>query len=140
MRKRALITGITGQDGSYLAELLLAAGYEVHGIVRRVALEDAAHRLSRIAGIRDWWPLIVVAIGAAKLIGGDAERRRGGLWLLFVGGWLLANTNHFFGLDWGNSWPVMVIGVGVMLTFGALFPVRKRDGEAPRAEETGDGR
>jgi len=32
---RALITGITGQDGSYLAELLLAKGYEVHGIVRR---------------------------------------------------------------------------------------------------------
>ncbi len=35
MVKRALITGITGQDGSYLAELLLAKGYEVHGIVRR---------------------------------------------------------------------------------------------------------
>ncbi len=35
MNKRALITGITGQDGSYLAELLLAKGYEVHGIVRR---------------------------------------------------------------------------------------------------------
>src|SRR5919112_943639 len=33
--KRALITGITGQDGSYLSELLLAKGYEVHGIVRR---------------------------------------------------------------------------------------------------------
>jgi GDPmannose 4,6-dehydratase len=33
--KRALITGITGQDGSYLVELLLAKGYEVHGLVRR---------------------------------------------------------------------------------------------------------
>jgi GDPmannose 4,6-dehydratase len=33
--KRALITGITGQDGSYLAELLLGKGYEVHGIIRR---------------------------------------------------------------------------------------------------------
>src|SRR5258706_14475701 len=33
--KKALITGITGQDGSYLAELLLGKGYEVHGIVRR---------------------------------------------------------------------------------------------------------
>jgi GDPmannose 4,6-dehydratase len=51
--KRALITGITGQDGSYLAELLLDEGYEVHGLVRRVALEDPAHRLSRIAGILD---------------------------------------------------------------------------------------
>jgi len=35
--KKALITGITGQDGSYLAELLLAKEYEVHGIVRRAA-------------------------------------------------------------------------------------------------------
>ncbi len=50
--KRALITGITGQDGSYLAELLLEKGYEVHGIVRRVALEDPEHRLSRIHDVR----------------------------------------------------------------------------------------
>ena len=35
MSKVALITGITGQDGSYLAELLLEKGYEVHGIIRR---------------------------------------------------------------------------------------------------------
>lgn len=34
-KKRALITGITGQDGSYLAELLLSKGYEVHGLIRR---------------------------------------------------------------------------------------------------------
>ena len=36
--KKALITGITGQDGSYLAEFLLDKGYEVHGIVRRSSL------------------------------------------------------------------------------------------------------
>lgn len=36
--KKALITGITGQDGSYLAELLLEKGYEVHGIIRRVSV------------------------------------------------------------------------------------------------------
>lgn len=51
--KRVLITGITGQDGSYLAELLLAKGYEVHGMVRRVALEDPVHRLQRLRGILD---------------------------------------------------------------------------------------
>ncbi|MGC1272656.1 MAG: GDP-mannose 4,6-dehydratase [Planctomycetaceae bacterium] len=50
---RVLITGITGQDGSYLAELLLEKGCEVHGIVRRVALEDPEHRLSRIAHLLD---------------------------------------------------------------------------------------
>lgn len=51
MSRKALITGITGQDGSYLAELLLSRGYEVHGIVRRVAIEDPGHRLGRIAHI-----------------------------------------------------------------------------------------
>ena len=51
MSKVALITGITGQDGSYLAELLLSKGYKVHGIVRRVALEDEIHRLWRIRKI-----------------------------------------------------------------------------------------
>ena len=48
MRPRALITGITGQDGSYLAELLLTKNYEVHGMVRRAALEEPEQRLWRI--------------------------------------------------------------------------------------------
>ncbi len=47
--ERALITGITGQDGSYLADLLLEKGYEVHGIVRRSSTEN----FERIAHIRD---------------------------------------------------------------------------------------
>jgi GDPmannose 4,6-dehydratase len=50
--KKALITGITGQDGSYLAELLLEKGYEVHGLVRRVALEQPEERFGRIAHIK----------------------------------------------------------------------------------------
>ena len=47
--KRALITGITGQDGSYLAELLLDKGYEVHGMVRRASTE----KFERIEHLRD---------------------------------------------------------------------------------------
>ena len=47
--KRALITGITGQDGSYLAEFLLGQGYEVHGVVRRASSEN----FERIAHLRD---------------------------------------------------------------------------------------
>ena len=56
MTKRALITGVTGQDGSYLAELLLEEGYEVIGMVRRsstVNFERIAHiqdRLTLVAG------------------------------------------------------------------------------------------
>jgi GDPmannose 4,6-dehydratase len=47
--KRALITGVTGQDGSYLAELLLEKGYEVHGIVRRSSTESF-ERIEHLAG------------------------------------------------------------------------------------------
>lgn len=50
---KALITGITGQDGSYLSKLLLKKGYEVHGIVRRVALEHPQARMWRIRNILD---------------------------------------------------------------------------------------
>lgn len=49
--KKALITGINGQDGSYLAELLLSKGYDVHGIVKRDAIEDPSHRLTNITHI-----------------------------------------------------------------------------------------
>ena len=70
--KRALITGITGQDGSYLAELLLAKGYEVHGIVRRASTE----KFDRISHIKSGLHLhqadlldqrsLVLAIEAAR--------------------------------------------------------------------------
>jgi GDPmannose 4,6-dehydratase len=49
--KTALITGITGQDGSYLAEYLIGLGYEVHGLVRRVALEQPGQRLNRLSSV-----------------------------------------------------------------------------------------
>ena len=45
--KKALITGITGQDGSYLADLLLEKGYEVHGIIRR------ARHIHGVVAVRD---------------------------------------------------------------------------------------
>lgn len=76
MAKRALITGIAGQDGSYLAELLLAQGYEVFGFVRQVALEDATHRMFRLDRLKDKiqlipgslesYPSIYKAIAASK--------------------------------------------------------------------------
>jgi GDPmannose 4,6-dehydratase len=49
MSKRALITGVTGQDGSYLSDLLLAKGYEVHGVVRRASTENF-ERINHLAG------------------------------------------------------------------------------------------
>lgn len=51
--KKALITGITGQDGSYLAEFLLAKGYEVYGMVRKVALEYPEQHFTRLKDIQN---------------------------------------------------------------------------------------
>jgi len=74
--KKAFLTGITGQDGSYLAELLLEKGYKVFGFVRRVALEDKRHRMGRIlhllddieilSGSLESYPFIYKAISASK--------------------------------------------------------------------------
>lgn len=58
--KRALITGIAGQDGSYLAELLLSKGYQVHGVVRREALEDP----QRLVNLRHVLNAIQLHVGA----------------------------------------------------------------------------
>ena len=62
MAKKALITGITGQDGSYLSEFLLKKGYKVYGLVRRVALEDEAHRLWRLRPIRNKINLLAASL------------------------------------------------------------------------------
>ena len=69
MPKKALITGITGQDGSYLAEFLLSKGYQVHGMVRRVAAENQTDRLSRID--------CLVKSGKIKLHGATLENYPG---------------------------------------------------------------
>ena len=57
--KRALITGITGQDGSYLAEFLLSKGYEVHGVIRFKFKVDLKERLKRII---DWYKANVLKV------------------------------------------------------------------------------
>ena len=53
MKKTALITGVTGQDGSYLSEFLLGKGYEVHGVIRRSSV-DYRERISHLEGNPDF--------------------------------------------------------------------------------------
>ena len=53
MTKRALITGVTGQDGAYLAQLLLDEGYEVHGVVRRSSHSGVDDHRLRWLGVAD---------------------------------------------------------------------------------------
>ncbi len=67
-KSKALITGIAGQDGSYLAELLLAKNYEVHGVVRKEALEDPINRMWRLQGIIDDLHLHAVSIESESAV------------------------------------------------------------------------
>jgi len=68
-----------------------------------------------------WWPLILVALGVGKFLRpGDRGDAQGGVWLIFVGAWLIANFEGFFGLDWDNSWPLFLVAGGAMLVWRAL--------------------
>src|SRR5262249_20495677 len=71
--KRALITGITGQDGSYLSELLLDRGYDVHGLVRR---ETAASPCCRLAGIQSRLTFHAVSLEAYADVAGAVRAVR----------------------------------------------------------------
>lgn len=72
-----------------------------------------------------WWPFILLAIGAVKFLAPSASgrgtgSRRPGAWLLFIGCWGLVNEFHLFGLDYGTSWPLMIVGAGIMIVWRAF--------------------
>lgn len=74
----------------------------------------------------DYWryfPLILIAFGLARLLSPRQGRGRGGgLWLLMIGIWLQINMLEAFGFHWGNSWPLLLVAVGLSMAVGAVFP------------------
>jgi hypothetical protein len=63
-----------------------------------------------------YWPLLLVIMGVNKMIGYPTARHfTGGLWLAFVGVWLFANFEHLYGMTFHNSWPLLIIAVGVKM-------------------------
>ena len=72
-----------------------------------------------------WWPFILLVLGAVKFVAPSASRRgigsrRPGAWLLFIGLWGLVNEFYLFGLDYATSWPLMIVGVGIMIVWRAF--------------------
>ena len=73
----------------------------------------------------DWryWPVIFVVIGIAKLSNAINAREFGdGIWWMFIGSWFFVSTNHVWGLDYGNSWPILIIGVGIKMIWRSVTP------------------
>lgn len=81
--------------------------------------------------------LVLVLIGMVRLLAGDEQRARhrprsGGVWLVLVGAWLIASQTHAFGLEFGNSWPILIVAWGVLIVVRELSG-RHHDGPAPDA-------
>ena len=74
------------------------------------------------------WPVILIVIGVARTLDGTCApdrqqgRRRSGYWLIYLGGWGLINEYHFFGFNYGTSWPLLVIGAGLLMVGRAVNP------------------
>ncbi|MCA1650321.1 MAG: hypothetical protein LC753_08580 [Acidobacteria bacterium] len=72
------------------------------------------------------WPFVLIVLGLLRLTDtgarpdGKPQRRGAGFWLLFVGCWGLVNEMHLFGLDYGTSWPLMIVGAGLLIVWRAF--------------------
>ena len=75
----------------------------------------------RIVDLRlawDAWPLFIVIFGVVRLI--DSRDRSSGLWLIAIGLWLFVNEYELWGLSYGDSWPLLVVVVGISMVFKAM--------------------
>jgi len=85
--------------------------------------------------MRSWWPLLLIAMGSVRLTTSGASRdgrrcRRSGVWLIMVGVWGAVSDWHLLGFTFATSWPLLVMGAGVMMVWRAFetdagSPVRR---------------
>jgi hypothetical protein len=88
--------------------------------------------------------VVLIIIGVAQLIRRSSARRRrywhdtGGAWLVFIGAWLLVNELHVLGLAFDTSWPLLVIGIGVLMVLRGIFAPEHATGPGPGAGQERD--
>jgi hypothetical protein len=78
---------------------------------------------------REFWPVIPLAIGVLHILVGGRRKIRGGMWLIYVGVWGLISEFHFFGLDYGTSWPLLIIAVGLNTVWRSLESPHPRNAQ-----------
>jgi len=73
--------------------------------------------LEELLGIRSiWsaWPIVFVLIGIGKIVNSPTLKQVGeGIWWIFLGSWLYVSINHVYGLSFSETWPAMIIAVGI---------------------------
>jgi hypothetical protein len=72
------------------------------------------------------WPWFLIVLGLVRLTDlstdarGGTRGRRSAVWLLFIGGWGLLNEYRLFGLHYGHTWPILLIGAGVLIVWRSM--------------------
>jgi len=84
------------------------------------------HNAWRFDAMQFFPGMVLVLIGVVRLLWGDNQCRRGGasrggFWLVFVGVWLIGSQSHLFGMTFRNSWPLLIVGWGVLIVVRELF-------------------
>jgi hypothetical protein len=72
-----------------------------------------------------YWPVVVIVLGVMTLVDPRHRHQRprpviGGVWLIYVGGWLLLNEFHVLGFGYNDSWPLLIVGAGLAIVWRAL--------------------
>lgn len=76
-----------------------------------------------VGHISRYWPALFILFGLVRLIDYDGvSGHHTGIGWIFFGSWLLISMNGLFGLDFHNSWPILIIGWGISLLWKALYP------------------
>jgi hypothetical protein len=108
---------------------LLLIGFGTAVLLERLDLID-------LDDIWHYWPLLLVVFGINKMIGFPTARDfTSGLWLVFLGGWLFATFEGLFGLRWHNSWPFLIIALGVTIILEPLIKMRFPEKTEPDHEK-----
>lgn len=75
-----------------------------------------------VGHISRYWPALFILFGLVRLMDYDGVScRHTGIGWIFIGSWLLISTNELFGLDFHNSWPILIIGWGISMLWKALY-------------------
>jgi hypothetical protein len=125
-------TRVRGAErGSRVASRLVFGGFLILVGVLLLAGE-LGFDLARSAW--SYWPFLLIAMGAAKLLVGGRDGIEGGFWILMSGLYCAISTFGWFGLGWGSAWPLFLLAAGVWIAVGV--PLARR---AARREEVRHG-
>jgi hypothetical protein len=88
--------------------------------------------------IWNYWPFLLMAVGGLQLVWpGTWEERRSGFWVIVLGAWGAINIHEWFGLHWGNSWPLFIIALGIWVILGGVLRSRTDTTPLPPGPNTG---